>query len=274
MAFLIRKDYLTYLQDAQLRQVTSNDDTLIIEAEKHAISKIRTLLIQKYDVDSELSDTLLYAVNKLYYAGQRVYLDAKLYSALTPYSINDLTLYNGNIYKCITGIMVGEVFNVVKWLLIGAQWLIYNATYPKPLFEIKVQYEQGNEVFYNNKVYVAQTFVNGIYPDDSIRGLYYWGAGTPYSVNSNNINDVNAFKIGDNRSAMLVKIAIDLTIYNIHRRIAPLNVPDSRRMAYQDSIIELEQFGEGRATLEAKTKEEPLGRRARWGKINGSKFNY
>lgn len=62
---------------------------------------------------------------------------------------------------------------------------------------------------------------------------------------------------GDNRNPNIVESYIDITLYKVHKGIAPRNIPELRVKAYDDAIDNLEKYADGRITLNI-TKLQPL----------------
>ena len=64
---------------------------------------------------------------------------------------------------------------------------------------------------------------------------------------------------GDNRYPMFIEIAMDLTLYNLHSRINPRNIPDLRVLRNKEALDQLERWGSGTDTaevLEVNTTEQ------------------
>ncbi len=57
-------------------------------------------------------------------------------------------------------------------------------------------------------------------------------------------------KTGDQRSAMVVKIVRDIALYNCYNISNPVNMPESRRNTYKDSIAYLKEVQAERASIE------------------------
>lgn len=67
-----------------------------------------------------------------------------------------------------------------------------------------------------------------------------------------NIATSNAtyWTVGDNRYPMFVELAMDLTLYNLHARINPRNIPDLRIERNREALDQLERWASGTDTAE------------------------
>lgn len=213
MPYLITKDYQRIIQTTELNAITSNDASNRLLAEKSTEAKIRKYLIQKYDLTQEFQSTTAFLMTVAYKGSNRVYLDAAAYSASSTYALNALVLQAGNVYVCITAILVGEAFNPAKWTLLGAQYDIFYVPYPAPLFDQDKLYYKDDLVWWKDKVYQAQkdsviTDHEGelqdltiqairkgnVFPDDvnSAAAQQMWGTGVSFSFAG--INPVNTLQ--------------------------------------------------------------------------------
>jgi hypothetical protein len=265
MPYLRKRDYIQQIQDANLQQVITSDDSIRLIAEQTAQAEIISKLTQKYDCTDEFRNTTVYSPALTYKAKALVYLDATAYSASATYALNALTLQSGNVYKCTTAITVGEAFTLSKWQLLGAQYDLFNAILPESEFDITKSYVKTNEVFWKDKVYTSAVDSVGVFPDDATYGSYYWGTGVAYSVPADSLLNATYFAAGDNRSYQLVQMMIDITLYHLHSRISPRNIPDLRVKRYDDAIRMLKEFANGLATLDVPKIQPKSGHRIRYG---------
>ena len=81
MSYLIASDYKRQIQDANLQQIISADNTILISAQLAAQAEVVSYLKQKYDVDAEIDSTTLWDKTKTYNAADRIYLDATAFNA-------------------------------------------------------------------------------------------------------------------------------------------------------------------------------------------------
>jgi len=273
MSYLIRADYNALIQTDNLNQIIGSKQAILDQIESVAQQEIISYLRQKYNVDKEFTDTNLYAYNvATFNAKDRVYLDATAYSATATYALNTLVTYNSKVYRCSTAVTVAEAFNAAKWTLLGDQYQIFNVTTPKNDWDYYTEYSTGDEVFYENKTYTAVVGSTGIIPSSSPA---IWGTGTAYTIPAATwVTDTAKWTAGDNRTSQLVAYMIDIVLYHVHSRIAPMNIPDLRVKRYDDAIKWLKSCAQG----DFITSNIPLiqprsGKRIRWGSLNEKNNN-
>lgn len=284
MSYLIIQDFKKQIQSDNLQQIIGSDLEVLKTAELQAIEEAYGYLTQKYDTAQEFTDTSIWNIQSPYQATDRIYLDAPAYSATLTYSLNVLTSHSGKVYKCTTAITTGEAFNPAKWQLIGDQYDMYFAKYPKPLFNYLQTYRTGDQVFWKNKNYTAQrnspaadpmniqyrVYGNvpppSVFPDDPAEGSVYWGSGTAYTVPAGTLpTDTNFWTAGDNRTQSVLMIVIDIALFHLHSRIAPRNVPDLRKERYLNAIDMLKAFAGGSMTAKLPVLQPKSGARIRFG---------
>lgn len=200
MTYLIRQDYLLKIQFENLDQILCDIDELRVATERASLTRIKSRLVQKYDISDEFRDTVKFSYTSTYKAKQLVYLDADAYSATSTYALNDLTIYLGNVYHCKTAITIAEAFTGSKWTLIGAQYDLFYIPTPYEPFNVYFNYTVGDLIYFKNKVYkcLVPSFVpahqndlqsyntydiplNNYFPDDTVNGSRQWGQGVDYS---------------------------------------------------------------------------------------------
>jgi hypothetical protein len=282
MAYLIPIDYQVNIQDVNIQQIINNDETIRDRAQLSGEAEAKSYLKQKYDISREFQNLLPFNYNRTYYAFERFYFDADEYQSTSNYVINDLTLYDGDVYICINN--TTGTFIPADWSLIGAQYTLAYVNTPYPEFEYGALYNIGDMVFWKNKTYQCkvQTAVldhdtalqyreikdlplPNVAPDDPISGLQYWGVGAPYSVLHENPNDTTFFTKGDNRDPQMVLYLCDMVLYHLHTRIAPRNIPDLRVKRYDDAIAWLRMCAEGSVTPNLPLIKPKQGNRIRFG---------
>lgn len=250
--YLIGRDYLKTIQDANLLQVITSNKSIQASAEVAAQAEAISYLRQKYDTTKEFTNTNLWLQTNPYSAGDRVYLDASAYSATSTYAVDDLALQGGVVYRCNTEITAGEAFNSAKWDALGAQGLIFYGAYPFGQFDLYAAYNVGDKVFYKGKVYTAIVSstttshevaiqynqisnlpAGNVFPDDAKNGSNYWKFEEVYLIPADSdILNASLWVQGDNRDAQMVEKLVDITLYHLHSRITPLNIPKVREVRY------------------------------------------
>lgn len=251
-SFLFYGDYAKQIQSENLQQIIGGNQSVLDAIQKAAVEECESYLKQKYDTSQALKATSQHNKTLTYKAGQTVYLNAVAYSATSTYALGALVLQAGNIYRCTTAITVGEAFNATKWGLVGLQYATYYALFPNQIFNYLAVYSVGSQVFWKDKIYTCKIAtqildheallqigraeseqVVNIFPDDPVKGVQYWDAGTSYSVPTNTeISNVNYWVQGDNRDQKLLTICIDIALYHAHSRISPRNIPEFRVHRY------------------------------------------
>lgn len=275
MAYLTPGDYKKTIQADNLQQVIGSDATILADAEATAIEEVQSHLVQKYIIDREFQDVTAWDItdSTSYTPFNRVYLDAPVFSAANSYAIGNYVAYGvlGAKYLTIyraTGIIAPGAFNLANWTEIAPQYTVYSPVLPAPEFNYVTKYRVGDKVIWNGKKYtcvtatstmtqeVALQYLNyqslpfgNVFPDDPVNGLQYWGVGILFQIPANTqIDNTTYWNQYDPRSRQVVKCVVDITLYFVHDRIAPRNVPDQRVKNYDDSITKLQGFAEGDTT--------------------------
>lgn len=230
--YLRYRDYISQIQEDNLNAVISGKTAVRLQMEMAAQVEAVGYLVQRYDTDLEFTDTNVWSFTKAYKALERFYLDYPVYAPTSTYNENDLVTFEDNCYICLENGETGT-FDPTNWTLLGAQYDMFYASLPHPYFDITKTYNKDDECFYKNKVWTARTQVTGILPTDPINGFQNWGSGEAYAVPEGTLpTDTNYFTPGDNRSAKLLQVVIDIFLYHIHSRISPRNIPLLREERY------------------------------------------
>lgn len=109
-------------------------------------------------------------------------------------------------------------------------------------------YTVGDRVSFDSQIFQAIVNSTDVSPDSDITK---W---QPVS-----------WSAGDNRNPSIVERYVDITLYKLHKGIAPRNIPDLRVKAYDDAINDLDKWADGRITL-ALPKLQPFhGNKIRFG---------
>ena len=263
-SFIFFGDYAKQIQADALQQAIGQDQTILDNIQVAAVAECVSYLRQKYDVSKAFQPTLQHSPSSTYNAGQTVYLNAPAYDGTRTYALGEQCLQAGFVYSCSTAIVTREAFNSAHWTLLGTQWLAFCAKYPADIFDHLRIYAVGDKVFWNGKVYtcaiktmvlshadmlqIGSAGVNmavNVFPDDSVKGVQYWGGGVIYSVPlSTPISDTIYWAQGDGRDQKLVEICVNIIIYKAHLRIAPRNVPELRMVQYMGYAEDRETRGQ------------------------------
>lgn len=251
-SFIFYNDYAKTIQGDLLQQIIGSKQSILDSIQLLAVEECRSYLKSKYDTSKALLPITKHDKTISYLAGRNVYLDATAFSALSTYALGAYTLYDTKVYICSTAITVAGAWNASKWTLLGNQYDIFNTIIPKPIFDYQTIYAVGDEVFFEDKTYICkiatqilshqsqleigeqvQSSIVNIFPNDSQKGVTYWGVGTAYSVPANTqITDTTKWSLGDARDQKLLQVCIDIALYHVHSRIAPQNIPAIRVIRY------------------------------------------
>jgi hypothetical protein len=283
MPFLIAKDFSKQIQSDNLNQVIGGDQSISATAQATALEEITSYLIQKYDLTNALQPSNPWANTQAYKAGNQVYLDASLYQPATLYVVGNFAVQAANFYICTTN--TTGVFAPGSWTLIAPQYSFYFARYPYTMFNYTTQYAVGDLVFWKDSAYTcliatqplsqSSALQYGSYqnlpllnvaPDNVNTGASYWGTGVAYSVPiSTAITDTTKWTAGDNRSQQLVTYAVDITLYHLHSRIAPRNIPELRIVRRNEATSWLKAVSRGDITANIPELQPTQGARIRYG---------
>jgi hypothetical protein len=287
MSYLIQADYKKLIQTENLSQIIGNDFSILDSVSLSAIQTATSYLTQKYITGQEFQDTAKWNSAVVYKATNRVYLDAAAYVTTNTYNVGDLTLQAGNISRCNTGATTGA-FDPTKWDLLGAQYAIFYAAYPNPLFILSNTYLVGDLVFWNTSswrcqiatvggsheadlqaVYSQQIPYNNSFPGSPGQTQWVAVVPIPYVVPAaTDILNTTYWTPGDSRNQELLNFVMDIALYRMHKRIAPRNIPDLRIKAYDDAIKWLRDAGDvgnSGITADLPVKQPKSGGRIRWG---------
>jgi hypothetical protein len=102
---------------------------------------------------------------------------------------------------------------------------------------LPTQQDQLNWIETNNST------TPNVFPDNSTNGVKYWGVGSVFSITGILPTDATKWTAGDNRSQSLVEAMVNITLYRLHSRIAPRNIPELRITNYkgqqEDRVIDI-----------------------------------
>lgn len=256
MSYLIPADYLKTIQDANLLQIINSNRSIQTAAELSAQAEVISMLKQKYETASEFTDTSKWVKANPYSAGDRVYLDADTYSAAATYAIGALVVYSGVVYSANVAISAPEAFTIAHWDLKGNQYDIFYALYPFPMFDLYAVYAVGDRVYWRGNQYTClietpslshdtalqyRDTVNlpelNVFPNNVANGATYWKNDGAYLVpGDTDILQASIWSPSDNRDKQMVEKLIDVTLYHLHSRISPRNIPALREVRYMGNV--------------------------------------
>lgn len=282
MGYLRTRDYSKQIQSDNLTQIISADTGILTLAELAAQEECISYLVQKYMTDQEFTDTNPWSPLLAYTGGDRFELNYSDYIPATSYAINDLVTQAGKCYVC-TATTTGA-FDAADWDLLGNKFDLFYGAYPFPIFDITKVYKLGDQVFWKGNTYTckiatipighgtalqAGTYANlpqpNVFPDDAVSGVQYWGSPVAYTIAAGTFPYDDVYTLGDNRSQQLVMMMIDITLYHVHSRIAPRNIPALRDSRYVAAIEWLNKANTGTITANIPILQPAQGRVIRYG---------
>lgn len=217
----------------------------------------------------------------------------KLFNIPTPYaefnlynnySVNDFSYWVNKVYKCLSPSVIpshqGDLqsFNTFdippnnyfpnNALYGSKQWgtgqsYSFTGLWPSAVYGdfatwlVGSTYTAGDIKSYNSIIWRAQAGSTGVTPGTDITK---W---LPVS-----------WLAGDNRNPQIIQRLIDITLYHLHSRIAPRNIPDLRVKRYDDAIKWLKDCAKGFVTLDAPLIQPKSGSTIRMGSEVKRKNSY
>lgn len=221
-------DYLKQIQTDNLLQILEDNYQNLYNAEQAGQAEMISYLEQRYIKSQIFTDTTAFSISAVYKAKNLVYLDATAFSAVAVYLTGDLVLQAGSVYHSIAG-SAAHAFNASEWDLLGPQNSYFYVALPEAEWSSATTYSINDEVWYQDSVYTCAVANTGVTPNSSTA---IWGTGVPYTVTGDLPTDDTIWTAGDNRNQQIVMYLIDITLYHLHSRINPRNVPDLRKERY------------------------------------------
>jgi hypothetical protein len=228
MARLLRDlDYLRVIQSDNLAQIIESNQQTKLDVEQSAQSEMIGYLTQRYITSQIFTDTKLFDITATYNGKQLVEWTAPAFSDTTVYTTGQYVLQNGYIYKSIAG-STAHAFLATEWTQICLDKTLFYAIYPNAEYSNTTTYNVGNIVYYNNIQYTCLVSSLGILPTNT----QFWVSGAAYTVTGVYPDNASIWAQGDNRNQQIVMYLLDITLYHLHSRINPRNVPDLRKERY------------------------------------------
>ena len=194
---------------------------------------------------------------------------------LTNYAVEEVVFWKDKVYKCL--IATSELTHDAKIQYVNSENIPYPNIFPDDSINgakywgtgvaysfsnlntvavpgdfsawlIGTTYVSGNRVSYDSQIWEAIAGSTGTAPDTDITK---W---QPVS-----------WTAGDNRNQQLVLFMIDVTLYHLHSRIAPNNIPQLRMDRYDSVIAWLKMAAKGEVTADIPKIQPLTGRRIRFG---------
>lgn len=183
-----------------------------------------------------------------------------------------------------------QVFRVVKTFSIAIEYAVNDRIYwTETAYSNAATYSTGDRVSQNDKIYQAnqdittpEDFTPSRWTELADDNSFY----TCIEVSTGNLpTNTTYFTAGDNRNPKVKEIVIDITLYNIHSKTSPRNIPDVRRVRYdgfgnknesENAIRYLEKVQKGQITpdLPVITPTEQNTERWSYGQSSNLEFKY
>jgi len=273
MARLLRdNDYLRVIQSDNLAQIIESNQQTKLDVEQSAQSEMISYLTQRYIVNQIFTDTKVFDITATYNGKQLVEWTATAFSAATVYTTGQYVLQAGYIYKSIAG-SAAHAFVANEWTQICLDKTLFYVTLPEDEYSNTTTYAIGDKVYYNNIEYTCLISTVGILPTNT----QFWSAGSAYTLTATYPDDDTKWTEGDNRNQQIVMYLLDITLYHLHSRINPRNIPDLRKERYDGNnatqnggAIAWLKVASGDITADLPQILPEQGLSIRWGNSNGS----
>lgn len=304
MGYLTLQDFYT-TQDRVQIQLVQNNFAKFTKSWDEALAIVISHLTQKYDVNTEFTDTENWSSSKVYGARSRIVIDGyNTWAANTAYVVGDCVLHQGYGYVCNTA-NSDATFQSGKWDNLGARYTMYYGKYPTacklnglpivptlanpdaPMFDYLNYYAKDDIVWWKGYTYKAKQATESIsqeqliqyyaysnvpylnvWPDDPVnnKDSKFWYEKTIYSIAAGTLpTNTTWWTAGDNRNANIVSCMKSISIWLLSELVTAGNVPENWEMRYQDAINTLKGYAEGTMTCLIPRRQPAAGMRVRSG---------
>lgn len=213
---------------------------------------------------------LVGSVNDLFY----IKTPYKVFNYYAYYNIGDVVFFEGKVYKALRSSFIADHQTQLNAIS-------YQAVQPANVFPNDPN--QGLISWGVGVDYYVTAILPSAIPTDYANwtaGSYSSGALVNYNgiicqslINSNikePLKDITSWQPiywikGDNRSQELVAMMIDISLYHLHTRIAPQNIPDLRVKRYDAAIEWLDKAARGLVIPKLTLRQPTQGNIIRWG---------
>jgi hypothetical protein len=241
MYFLRESDYAMLIQQEKLDTVIGDDCNIQRSAEAASQSEIESYLANRFDTAKIFSPLLNYTTSQSFSFFDRIFLDADPYSITKTYTTGNMVKQGGKVWRSIAGNSPGA-FNPVQWTDLGNSGH-YQLSAPK--WSETVTYSPGQIVRIDYSFYIATLLNTNLNPQAPNGGT----AWQPITALAGEIPKTSPYWFaGDSRSQHIVMRMIDLTLYHLHSRINPRNIPEFRIARRDEAIGWLRDISKGTVT--------------------------
>lgn len=279
---LRNNDYGKLIQTDNLEQIISDNYNWLHEAEQAAQAEMISYMVQRYNTDKIFTDTTVFDIDATYYGKNLVEYTADAFDYATIYNTGDRVVYEDKIYEAkgaspaYAGI---EPTDTDYWEFICNDKTLFYAKLPNQEWNATTKYAVGAEVWYNDIVYTCIVASQGNLPNENPEK---WEAGITYSFDGVLPTDTTKWTKGDNRNQQIVMYLIDITLYHIHARINPRNIPELRMVRYDGNnasqnggaIAWLKRVADGIITADLPSLIPTQGLSIQWGSNTKNNNDY
>jgi hypothetical protein len=228
MARLLRDlDYLRVIHTDNIDTIIESNEQIKLDVEQSAQAEMISYLAQRYKVREVFSDTTVFDDTVTYKGKNLIEYTAPAFDTTTTYGAADRRTHKGYLYESIAG-STPHAFVASEWTKICADKALFYAKLPQTEYNPDTKYAVGDKVWFEDSVYTCAKKCTNIDPSNS----EFWGTGTPYSFSGFLPDNTTYWTAGDNRNQQIVLFLIDITLYHLHSRINPRNIPDLRKERY------------------------------------------
>lgn len=239
--YLRPSDYNRAIAKDNLDKVTSEDPTILEQAELSSIEEVASILRGVYDTEHIFRPLYIYEKGASYQPGDKVVMDAPAWVQGTTYAVGSWVSYQGWAYRLLT--LTGYLNTVAPstsstWECLLKNDSIYTALPDGPEFKYLKSYIAGDIIVHGGKAYtcIKDTLYN--FPNNTT----YWtltGAGAPLSTAPEPDKTLSTGWVRkDPRNPGLVMALADVVLYHLHSRINPRNIPEIRAIRYDGNSPE------------------------------------
>jgi len=241
MYFLKESDYSMLIQQDKLDTVIGDDCTIRLAAEAASQAEIESYLANRFDTGKIFNPLLSYLPSQSYLFFERIYLDADPYSITKTYVTGQQVKQGGKVWQSDMGSAPGP-FDPLEWIELGKTGH-YQLSAPK--WSATTAYTNGQVVRIDYSFYLAISPSTNVNPQ-APNGYTKWQAitGLAYEIPATS----PYWFAGDSRSQHIVMRMIDLTLYHLHSRINPRNIPEFRIARRDEAIAWLRDISKGTVT--------------------------
>lgn len=284
MARLLRDlDYLRVIQEDNLSQIIESNQQIRQDVEQAAQAEMISYLAQRYIVSKVFTNTAVFSLSDTYKAKNLVEWSETAWASGSTYTAGQRVSFTPTgsviayIYQAVSNTSAGESPNTqpAKWNQITENKALYYVKLPNNEWNKTTTYAVNDQVWYEDKVYTCLVANKNIVPSSNTT---IWGTGSSYTVTNALPNDATKWTKGDNRNQQIVLHLLDITLYHLHSRINPRNIPDLRKERYDGNgpnqtggaVGWLKRVASGDVTADLPQIDPEQGLSIRWGNADGT----